>query len=732
MSFVRNFFALFLVLGWSCVIAQENIPLGNWRVHVSYNRVRTISLSQNQVFAASSNGLVVLDKSDKSTTTYDKLNLLTRSGINKLNYHAASGQLLIAYDDGTFDAVYGNEARNFDPSRNTVLTGPREIHNIMFHDGIAYLATDYGVLLFDLARQEIKETWRDLAPDGNTLKIFGSAFHNDSIFLATERGVLAGNPADNLLDFTKWKRMNQGELDASVVFVTVFNNLLYVVVEGNGIFAYDGSSWQKQPYLDGVEVSSFTSSPDHLVIAESQTVWKIDRDALITSVSGGPITAPLDAREDESGHLWIGDEANGLLTDQSGNFETIVPNGPASDASFRLSYSGNKMYAVAGGFTGDASSMNPGFVSSFENGIWSSSTEPVKDVTDISFSGDNKMFLSSFGYGVLDKTSNVLYDENNSSLINVSPPARNVKVSALHHSTHGLWVANYGTISSLHLLNTQNDWTSFVIPFASASYPVDLLTDFEGKVWMLLSPQHGGGMAVFDPGSNESTLLTEVDESGELPSNGVYSMALDRDGYVWAGTDAGVAYFYDEGSDAIKPIFENQFLLRDEKVTAIAVDGGNRKWMGTERGVWLFNPAGDAAIANFTKANSPLLSDKIVDIEVHPVSGEVFFSTDKGLVSFRSDATESTNAFREVKIFPNPVLANFSGEVGISGLATDAVVKITDVSGKLIFETMANGGTASWNVRDHYGRRVPTGVFLVFAVTADGSESIVGKIAVVN
>jgi hypothetical protein len=65
-------------------------------------------------------------------------------------------------------------------------------------------------------------------------------------------------------------------------------------------------------------------------------------------------------------------------------------------------------------------------------------------------------------------------------------------------------------------------------------------------------------------------------------------------------------------------------------------------------------------------------------------------------------------------------------------LATNATVKITDISGKLIWQTQANGGTATWNVRDYTGRRAATGVYLVFAATSDGVESVVGKIAVVE
>ena len=173
--------------------------------------------------------------------------------------------------------------------------------------------------------------------------------------------------------------------------------------------------------------------------------------------------------------------------------------------------------------------------------------------------------------------------------------------------------------------------------------------------------------------------------------------------------------------------------MRDDKVTTIAVDGGNRKWMGTERGVWLFNDNGERLIHNFTKMNSPLLSDNILDIEINPFTGEVFILSDKGLVSFRSDATSAQERFSSsIKVFPNPVSNQYVGSVGISGLASDAIVKITDVSGKLIWQAQANGGTASWNVRDNRGKRVNTGVFLVLAISPDGAESVVGKIAVIN
>jgi streptogramin lyase len=277
----------------------------------------------------------------------------------------------------------------------------------------------------------------------------------------------------------------------------------------------------------------------------------------------------------------------------------------------------------------------------------------------------------------------------------------------------------------------EGQWQSFPI-CCSARYPTDMVIDASGKVWTILAPAQGGGVHVFDPANNSSVYRNNVTGGGGLPDQSVREIALDRDGLVWVGTDQGIAYFISPGSDAIKPIFENRFLLRDEKITAIEVDGGNRKWIGTEHGVWLFDPAGEELITNFTTENSPLLSDTIHDITIDNNSGEVFFATEKGIVSYRSDATTGQNDFNTLKIFPNPVTSAFNGTVGISGLAMDAIVKITDISGKLIWQTQANGGTASWNVRDYNGRRAATGVYLVFAASTDGSEREVGKIAVVE
>ncbi len=93
--------------------------------------------------------------------------------------------------------------------------------------------------------------------------------------------------------------------------------------------------------------------------------------------------------------------------------------------------------------------------------------------------------------------------------------------------------------------------------------------------------------------------LTSAAGNGALPGSFILSMATDRDGQVWIGSDAGVSVIYSPGNvfnnqnyDAQPILIEQdghgQYLLETEAVTAIAVDWSNRKWFGTRTGQVFF------------------------------------------------------------------------------------------------------------------------------------------------
>ena len=239
--------------------------------------------------------------------------------------------------------------------------------------------------------------------------------------------------------------------------------------------------------------------------------------------------------------------------------------------------------------------------------------------------------------------------------------------------------------------------------------------------------------------TNSWVQKTTGSNSGNLPSNKVTSMVEDKDGAIWVGTDNGIGIFNcgdisKEACNAYLPIVKtngfNAYLFQKETIRCIAVDAANQKWIGTNNGAWLVSQDGLSIIEHFTKDNSPLPSDTIDQMIIEPNNGEVFFKTNQEWVSYRSTATKATIHQENIFIFPNPVPPDFSGLISFKKLVDHAQVKITDINGKLIYQTRALGGQAVWNGKTYEGSPVATGIYLVFVRDDEGNEKAVGKIMI--
>jgi hypothetical protein len=250
---------------------------------------------------------------------------------------------------------------------------------------------------------------------------------------------------------------------------------------------------------------------------------------------------------------------------------------------------------------------------------------------------------------------------------------------------------------------------------------------------------------LFDPSNNlwANLNLSIPEEKGNISR--VYTVAEDREGKIWLGTDNGLKYYSRSSTELIKdpnilpePLYREiiaikdtftELLLAADNIKCIKIDAGNRKWIGMENsGVYLLSADGREEIFHFTTENSPLLSNTIHHIEIDGTTGEVYFGTENGLISFRYTATDPKEQYEELKIFPNPVRETFNGYISIEGLKEKSEVKITDAYGGLVFRTVSNGGTAAWNGRRFDGQKAATGVYFVFVCDEYGQERIAGKI----
>jgi hypothetical protein len=305
-------------------------------------------------------------------------------------------------------------------------------------------------------------------------------------------------------------------------------------------------------------------------------------------------------------------------------------------------------------------------------------------------------------------------------------------------------VANSGVEEPISVRNANGGWQS--IRFADVIETNSLLgfpelgkiiIDKNDQKWILVLK--GGGLLVYkggitaDANSSNAKKLSTAPGNGGLPSADVLSIAEDKDGEIWIGTDKGIAVFYSPENifgggnfDAQQILIEQdghiQILLETENISAIAVDDANRKWIGTTKsGVFLMSPDGTQQIYHFDADNSPLLSNNIKSIVIDHLTGEIYFGTDKGIISFRGSAIAGKDCFEDVYSFPNPVKPDYSGPIAIKGLMENTTVKITDISGTLVYETKSEGGQALWYGKNFEGEKVSTGVYMVFCTSEDNS-----------
>jgi hypothetical protein len=278
----------------------------------------------------------------------------------------------------------------------------------------------------------------------------------------------------------------------------------------------------------------------------------------------------------------------------------------------------------------------------------------------------------------------------------------------------------------------------------------DIIITRTGQKWIVLP--RGYGLAVYDDNGTPSNFnddryikMSVTDSDNEIISY-VYSIAEDLDGNIWVGTDMGPLIYYNP-----ERVFEGNlkayrikvprndgtgladYMLGTETITSISVDGANRKWLGTmSSGAYLLSADGTKQLKNLTEENSPLFSNVIASVSVDNKTGDVWLATSKGIISYRGDAVAGKESFTNVYSFPNPVRHDFTGNVTITGLVRDTEIRITDVSGNLVYKTRSDGGMASWDLTTYNGKRVATGVYIVFCASSDGSQSCVTKILVIN
>lgn len=766
---------LTLTLLFSILKSQsQNLAIGQVRSHFSYKQAQFVTEAGNKIFCGSSQSIFYFDKEDNSLNTVSRVNGLSDVGIGLLQYGQQKDVVVVGYTNSNIDLIFTDRIVNIADIKRKNTTGDKTIYSVAFNNKFAYLATGLGIVVIDLEKAEIKDTYV-IGPNGTELKINDVTTNGNFLFAATPLGIFqASLSSPNLNNFAVWQNIfpNTVTQNAFTHVVCVNNKLLcnlsydFASSRKDSIYIYDLSNSSTAVFNQGYNFPNLQIKVNHnnIVIVNyfSALAFDINLSAVNLNAQGYSLfqnTSMKDAVLDKDGVVYIADNNYGLMRFKSStDIVTINPNGPLYPLISQARFGKSKLWISHGSIDWTVNYLNNG-ISEFSNEEWKTydrNTAPSNVVNldiisewqsiAIDPRDEKHVFVGSRVNGLLEyydgQVINFYRDTNSTLRGQLGNPTVIILGGMQFDSQNNLWALNSKTTNCLHKRTPEGVWQSYSFPqFIPNNDLTDLLIDSYGQIWM---NARGLGIVVFDPAKNQSVFLKSEVGKGNLPSNEVKSLAEDKDGQVWVGTSKGVAVFYSPGSifsgsnyDAQQILVTqnsiNQYLLAAETVTAITIDGANRKYFGTQNsGVFLTSADGTQQLLSLNKENSPLPSNRISAITINDKTGEVFVGTESGLISFLGNATKGEGYCDDVKVFPNPVRENYTGPIAIRGVVANGNVKITDVAGNIVYEVVAYGGQAIWYGQNFKGEKVQTGVYLIFSTDDAGENTCMTKLLLVN
>ncbi|MEP7279252.1 MAG: two-component regulator propeller domain-containing protein [Bacteroidota bacterium] len=740
-------------------------PIGQWREHLSYNQAIQVTPSKQGIFCATPYALFSVDTADNSIERYSKINGLHETGIQAIQWDATGNKLVIAYTNSNIDILEGGRIYNIDAIKQKDIPADKSIYAIFCYQGMAYCCSGLGIIVIDETRHEVKDTYT-MGAVGNYIRVTGLTTDGSFFYAATEEG-LKQAPINtvNLSDYRNWQlRSGLNGLPAGA-----FTNVLVVqnkilAQKNDSLFVLEGNAWNLF-YTSDWHISNITTTENRLLICQEKAgaarVLVMTGAGLLekTVSQNNLLSAPRQAISLKN-TIWIADSTAGLLAYSDATARRYQPNSPYSVAGGEMMSKDNSLWVAAGSVTPNwTNTFSAGGLYHFSDNEWTNfnrdrlpAFDSLYDIITLAIDPkDNTPWAGSFGGGLLHlATGNKLeIFKQQSPLAPSFINANNYFIAGLaFDNSNNLWITDYGAVQNIAVKKADGSWHTFFVPFSLNNNAVgQLITDNFNQKW-IVSPGNGlvcfnSGQSIDNTGDDQWKLYTTGKGAGNLPANDVRCIAADKNGFIWVGTSKGIGIiqcpqqvFSVQGCEAVLPIVQQDnfagYLFGDETVQTIAVDGGDRKWVGTKNGVWLISADGSLIIYRFTEDNSPLVSNNVQKITIDGKTGEVFFATEKGICSFRGTATTGEAENSNVLVFPNPVPPGYAGTIAIRGLADNAIVKITELDGRLVYQTRALGGQATWNGKNYKGGMVSTGVYLVLVSNDARTEKIATKIVFIS
>ena len=721
-------FALLILVLYYTSKAQT----GSWNEYFSSIRLRKLANSEDKIYAASDNTLLIFYTKNKELQRFSPPHTLSDHSISDILYSNSNDELVIIYKTGNIDILRNNKITNLPYVLYQQQILDKQLNCLAQTQDKIYIGGNFGVLV--LNPDNLQVTKFCFFPDNNNVRDL--AIKNDTLIALTNTGFYYIPINLDINNFSNWS------------FIS-FSNLKQIDTSQQGIFftTFDGTTTkvynfysQNAPIITQTGYYNFHTTDEKLFLL-GQNILEFDTNGnLIRQINFNVNPSFINDAIELDGNIYYADAYNGLIVNNGE--ERIKYDSPLSNFISNIYTKNNKLIILYKPERCDSITNSLARYSIYSNGKWqhfklnfnSYLTCASPDPLDTSI-----IFFGTADKGLLEvKNGHIIANFNNSNSpltgIGYMLDIRDLFVD----ENNILWVLLESSAYPIVKfdLNTQT-WSVEQLSAPAANHRIFKFVKTQDFLWANL---YDYGLLGIDYLTNASRVFYPA--SPKIGSS-INSFTIDKDQNLWIATNDGLGYLqYTDlnGITVIRPKVEIRlndttiysYLLDNTIVYDIATDPANRKWVATQYGIYLLSADGSQQINSFSRLTGNFLTDNVKRIIIDAPTGKVYFITDIGLLSYQSDCSQGARNFKNVKIFPNPVRPNFDKKVTINGLMYNTIIKITDIEGNLVYETKSNGGTALWNLNSLNGGKVHSGVYLIFCINEKTKQKCVKKLLIVN
>ena len=754
-----------LLLFCSAVVYSQ---YAGWSSFYSYNQITgVVGANDGLVYGVAENSLFSYDPTANEVVPITTVNGLLGDDVNTLSI--SDNYMMVGYQNGMLSVhnlTDGSVVIDNSIDRNITIPGNNKaINSFLLKDQTLYISANYGISSYDFANNLFIESYF-FGVNNSQIQVNQTALVGTSLYAATEEGLYKASTDDpNLVLESAWSKIAAGQWKA----IGLVNNTLLGVVQSGAVSICNAliNDIAVERHRESGTLLWVDVNEDALILSFSNKILSFDADQLVSTLATatGNLSGQTFSSATQLGdNLFIGTSGSGLLLHNPSETRVVSPSGPLRNDIFDLSVvAENDIWIAHGAFSHryNPYPLNAYGISRLSESGWqnlpysslSGALSIVRVVPNPNYT--SQVFACAMHHGLLEINNGVvgtLWNHTNSGLESLdpfefgeNPNYRSVRIRDVAFDSKGsMWSITSYVAKGLKKRSVDGNWQSVdLLPVLSS------LTEAAGYSKLEISPNDEIYFGSSSSGLigyaeiNGTPVLRSIGVAENLPAEDVRSVALDYDDNLWIGTTNGLRVLYGASRMFTQDVSASTVvleeggnvgeLLANQNIKAIEVDGNNQKWVATDgAGVFLFAEDGKKTIHHFTKENSPLPTNFIQNLAYDNQSGKIFIATSSGLIAFQGNAFAPSETLEKIEVYPNPIRPRYTGLLTIRGLQADCVVKITDIVGNAVYETTSTGGSVQWDMNSFSGKRVRSGVYLIFVTTKDGMDSSVEKVMIIN